>query len=206
MSTSTPPSKIAGRFRGFLPVVIDIETGGLNPQTDALLEIAAVILDINEHEELYSRETYFCHVIPFEGANLDEEALKITNIDPYHPFRLAVPEKEALQTIHTPIRKAIKETGCHRAVLVGHNPNFDLTFLQKTAKRCQYNRDPFHPFTTFDTATLSGVALGHTVLSVAAEKAGIDFKTKEAHSALYDAQKTAELFCYLVNKWNKQTS
>ena len=41
-------AEIVKRFRGFLPVVVDVETGGLNPQTDALLEIAAVVIEINQ--------------------------------------------------------------------------------------------------------------------------------------------------------------
>ena len=192
---------IAQRFRGFLPVVVDIETAGLNPQTDAILEIAAIIICMDEKGLLYPKSTHFCHIHPFEGANLDKSSLEFNNIDPYHPFRFAISEKEALQTIYQPIRKAIKKYGCHRAILVGHNPSFDLTFLQMAAKRCNYKRDPFHPFTTFDTATLAGLVFKHTVLAVATKKAGIDFDSAEAHSALYDAKKTTELFCYIVNNF-----
>src|SRR5690349_2637481 len=41
--------KYAERFRGFLPVVVDIETGGFDSERDALLEIAAVIVRMDEH-------------------------------------------------------------------------------------------------------------------------------------------------------------
>jgi ribonuclease T len=198
---STPKSPIAARFRGFLPVVVDIETAGLNPETDAVLEIAAIILTMDEKGYIKPQETHFAHVLPFEGANLDKEALEFTGIDPTHPFRFAVSEKEALDIIFKPIRKAIKATGCHRAILVGHNPIFDISFLQAAVKRTNCKRNPFHPFTTFDTATLSGLALKHTVLAVAAKRAGIKFEVQNAHSALYDTTKTAELFCYIVNRW-----
>lgn len=193
---------MASRFRGFLPVVVDIETAGLNSQTDALLEIAAITLKL-EDQQFAIDQTYACHVIPFEGANLDAAALNINRIDPYHPFRFAITEKEALDNIFKPIRKIIKAHHCHRAILVGHNPTFDLNFLQAAVKRNDYKRNPFHPFTTFDTATLAGVALGHTVLSVACKKANIDFNQNEAHSAIYDATKTAELFCHIANQWNQ---
>lgn len=198
---------IASRFRKLLPVVVDIETAGLNPETDAVLEIAAIILTMDENGFIKPEEkAHFEHVIPFEGAHIDHKALEFTGIDPFHPFRFAVSEKETLKKIFAPIRKALKATGCNHAVLVGHNPIFDLNFLNAMIKRCHYEKqNPFHSFTSFDTATLAGIALGHTVLAVAAKRAGIEFNVQHAHSALYDATKTAELFCWIVNRWkNKQ--
>jgi len=192
---------IAQRFRRFLPVVIDIETAGLNPKKDAILEIAAIMLTMDDEGIIKPAESHMCHVKPFEGANLDQEALEFTGIDPFHPFRFAIPEAEALEKIFQPIRLAVKKNKCLRAILVGHNPTFDLTFLQAAVKRCEYKRDPFHRFTTFDTATLGALAFGHNVLAVACERAGFKFETVKAHSALYDATKTAELFCLIVNKW-----
>lgn len=192
---------MATRFRGFLPVVVDIETAGLDPQTDAILEIAAIILAFDDNDNLYPQATHFAHVIPFDGANLDQEALEFTGIDPYHPFRFAVSEHQALDIICKPVRKTIKDNNCHRAVLVGHNAFFDISFLQAAIKRTNYKGNPFHRFTTFDTATLAGLAYKHTVLAVAAKKAGIEFEVQHAHSALYDATKTAELFCAIVNRW-----
>ena len=47
---------IAQRFRGFLPVVVDVETGGFNEQTDALLQIAAVIVDRDDSGKYYCAE------------------------------------------------------------------------------------------------------------------------------------------------------
>ena len=199
-------SPIAKRFRGFLPVVIDIETAGLNSATDAVLEIAAVILDIDENNQIHPTETHFAHVIPFEGANLDQNALEFNGIDPYQPLRFAVSEKEALDIICKPIHAAMKKTGCYKAVLVGHNPAFDITFLQAAIKRTNYKKNPFHAFTTLDTATLAALAYEHTVLAVAVKRAKIKFEVQEAHSALYDATKTAELFCKIVNRWQEFVS
>lgn len=192
-------SPIAKRFRSYLPVVVDVETGGLNAKTDALLEIAAVLIEMNEAGLLETGETHFCHIKPFKSANLDPKALEINKIDPGHPFRFAVSEKEGLQQIFEPVKKAIKKMGCQRAILVGHNPTFDLSFLSAAAKRTELKNFPFHSFSTFDTATLSGLMYGETVLSKAVKAAGIEFDENEAHSAIYDAQKTAELFCIIVN-------
>ena len=193
---------IASRFRGFLPVVVDVETAGFDPRKHALLEIAAVILDMDEEGEIHPASTLHVHVLPFEGAELDPEALAFNKIDPYHPFRFAKPEKEALREIFQPIREALKRTGCTRAILTGHNPAFDLAFIKAATERTGL-KSPFHSFSTFDTATLAGVAYGQTVLRRAAEAAGIEWDEAEAHSALYDAEKTAELFCKIVNMWPK---
>ena len=195
---------IAKRFRGYLPVVVDVETAGFNPKRDALLEIAAVTLQVNQHSLWQPHETHFCHVIPFEGANLDKQALEFTGIDPYHPFRFAVPEANALQTIFKPIREAVKKHHCTRAILVGHNPSFDLSFINAAANRAEIKRNPFHPFSTFDTATLGGLAYGQTVLARAVQAAGFKWDSSQAHSAIYDAERTADLFCAVVNGWDRR--
>lgn len=189
------------RFRGFLPVVVDVETGGFNSATDALLEIAAVLVHMREDGDLECGATYRFHVKPFEGANLDPASLEVNGIDPDHPLRLALDESEALAKIFKPLRAAVKENNCTRAILVGHNSFFDLSFLNAAVARAGIKRNPFHPFSSFDTATLGGVALGQTVLARALEAAGIEWDSREAHSAAYDAQKTAELFCLIVNRF-----
>lgn len=197
----TPIIPLEKRFRGYLPVVIDIETAGFNPKKNALLEIAAVIVELNSDCELHITEHYTTHVIPFKNAELDEAALKFNGIDPFHPFRMAVDEKDALEMIFKPIRAAIKRNNCTKAILVGHNPAFDIAFLNAAIHRTQIKRSPFHPFSTFDTATLGGLAYQQTVLAKVAMAAGMEWDNDKAHSALYDAEKTAELFCKIVNRW-----
>ncbi|KPJ90242.1 MAG: ribonuclease T [Gammaproteobacteria bacterium SG8_11] len=197
---------MASRFRGFLPVVVDVETAGFNSQTDALLEIAAVLLRYDDKHQLYPHETLWTHVQPFEGANLDQASLAFNGIDPHHPFRFAVTELEALKKIFEPIRQSLKRLNCTRAILVGHNPAFDLAFLKAAVDRTGIKRNPFHNFSTFDTATLGGLAFGQTVLARAVKAAGIDWDNENAHSARYDAEKTAELFCKIVNLWGHARS
>jgi len=197
----TPIIPLDKRFRGYLPVVIDIETAGFNAKKNALLEIAAVIVELNSDCDLYITERYTTHVIPFKNSELDEAALKFNGIDPYHPFRMAVDEKDALEMIFKPIRAAIKRNNCTKAILVGHNPAFDIAFLNAAIHRTQIKRSPFHPFSSFDTATLGGLAYQQTVLAKVAQAAGIEWDNEKAHSALYDAEKTAELFCKIVNRW-----
>ncbi|NKB31518.1 MAG: ribonuclease T [Pseudomonadales bacterium] len=194
---------LADRFRTYLPVVVDVETGGFNASTDAILEIAAVIPGMDANGVLSIEQTYFHRIIPFEGSNIEEAALKFTGIDPFHPLRIARSEKEVFQTMFKMVRDAMKTKDCKRAILVGHNAHFDHGFINAASERHNLKRNPFHPFSSFDTATLSGLAYGQTVLSRACDAAGIDFNESEAHSARYDAEKTAELFCKIVNKWKE---
>ncbi len=194
---------IAERFRGYLPVVVDVETGGFKSATDALLEIAAIPILMNGNGEVFCSETLECEVEPFEGANIEASALQFTGINLDNPDRAGLPEKEALTHIFQPIRKLLKSQNCKRAILVAHNAHFDLGFVNAASERCDMKRNPFHPFSCFDTATLAGLAYGQTVLARACEEANIPFDSKSAHSAAYDTEKTAELFCKIVNKWHR---
>ncbi|WP_349431392.1 ribonuclease T [Methylomarinum sp. Ch1-1] len=191
------------RFRGYLPVIVDIETAGFNAKKNPLLEIAAVIVEPDADGILRITEKHSSNIIPFKNSELDEAALKFNGIDPYHPFRMAVEEKEALGRIFKPIRNAVKRNECNRAILVGHNPAFDINFLNAAIERNNIKRSPFHPFSSFDTATLGGLIYGQTVLAKVAQAAGLPWDSDKAHSALYDAEQTATLFCMMVNRWKK---
>lgn len=191
------------RFRGYLPVIVDIETAGFNAKKNPLLEIAAVIVEPDADGLLQITETHSSNIVPFKNSELDEAALKFNGIDPYHPFRMAMEEKDALNKIFKPIRNAVKRNECNRAILVGHNPAFDINFLNAAVERNQIKRCPFHPFSSFDTATLGGLIYGQTVLAKVAQAAGLTWDSDKAHSALYDAEQTARLFCMMVNRWKK---
>jgi ribonuclease T len=192
---------MSNRFRGFLPVVVDVETGGFNAQTDALLEIAAVLVEYADGGILTRGETIRFHVKPFEGANLEAASLAVNGIDPDHPLRPAIDERDALQRVFRAVRAAVRENNCSRAILVGHNAAFDLGFLNAAIVRTEIKRNPFHPFSCFDTATLCGVAFGQTVLARAVAAAGFEWDEIQAHSAAYDAEITADIFCEIVNRF-----
>jgi len=192
---------MADRFRGFLPVVVDVETGGFDPQRHALLEIAAVPIEFDAAGRLVPGPTVTTHLDPFPGGELDPKSMEVTGIDIGHPFRDAKPEREALDLIFRHVRQAAREAGCQRAILVGHNAPFDLAFLNAAVARVAHKRNPFHPFSTFDTVTLAGMAYGQTVLSRAMQAAGLEWDGASAHSAVYDAERTADLFCTIINRW-----
>lgn len=192
---------LANRFRGYFPVVLDVETGGFNAQTDALLEIALVMTIMDESGLLLPAESLHFHIEPFAGANIEKSALQFNGIDPYCALRQAVTEAEAMKTITKEVKRLQKANNCQRSVIVAHNAAFDQSFVNAAMERANIKRPPFHPFVSFDTTTLSGLALGQTVLAKACETAKIEFDNRQAHSALYDTQKTAELFCHIVNRW-----
>lgn len=195
---------MARRFRGFLPVVVDVETGGFNSSTDALLEIAAVLIDIDANGMLNRNESWSFHVKPFAGANIEAASLAVNGIDPHHPLRPAIDERDALTRVFSEVRRSMKDADCKRAILVGHNAAFDLGFLNAALARTGIKRSPFHPFSCFDTATLAGAALGQTVLAKAARVAGMTWDSSSAHSARYDAEQTADLFCLICNACHPQ--
>lgn len=201
MSNDNANALMQKRFRGYMPVVIDVETAGFNAKTDALLEIAAVTLKFNDDGLLVPDQTLHYHIEPFEGANIEQAAIDFNGIAPHSPLRGAVDEAGALKDMFKPIRKAQKDAGCQRSILVGHNATFDHGFVMAAAERANLKRNPFHPFVTFDTAALAAVFLGQTVLIKACQAAGIEFDNKQAHSAVYDTERTAELFCYMVNRY-----
>ncbi|MGA9421898.1 MAG: ribonuclease T [Rhodanobacteraceae bacterium] len=204
MQTSSPDAdRMSDRFRGFLPVVVDVETGGFDAECHALLEIAAVVIRMDDGGLVHPEPVVSTHVVPFAGSLLDPKSLEFTGIDPGHPFRAALEERAALDHVFAPIRRAIKANACQRAILVGHNAAFDLGFVNAAARRSGHKRNPFHPFSSFDTATLAGLVYGQTVLSRAVEAAGLAWDAREAHSAVYDAERTAELFCAIVNRFKQ---
>ena len=200
-ATKSSPSPMAGRFRGYLPVVVDVETGGFDWNRHALLEIACVPLDLDDAGQLVLGETACAHLDPAPGTEIDPKSLEVTGIDIDHPFRAALEERPALDHVFAPVRAACRRHGCQRAILVGHNAHFDLNFLNAAVARTAHKRNPFHPFSVFDTVTLGGIAYGQTVLARAVQAAGMHWNQADAHSAVYDAERTAALFCRIANAW-----
>lgn len=131
MEQMTDYNLIKNRFRGYLPVIIDVETAGLNAQTDALLELAAITVKMDENGYLVEDQKCHYHIQPFEGANINPESLKVNGIDIDNPERGAVPEVIAIPEMFKMVRKAMKEQGCQRAVIVAHNAAFDQGFCKQ---------------------------------------------------------------------------
>ena len=191
---------LKNRFRKYLPVVVDIETGGFDPNTNAILEIAITLIE--EKNNLFiPGNTHRFHIKPFEGSVVEKESLEFTKIKLDHPLRNAVEEIEALKDLFKIINVAKNKYECSRAILVGHNAHFDKSFLDASVIRNNIKKTPFHKFSVIDTVSLGVLATGQTVLARICEKLSIDYDNDEAHSAAYDTRVTAEVFCKIVNKY-----
>ena len=197
--------KMKDRFRGYLPVILDLETGGFDSGCNPILELACAFVGM-ESNQLQICEEFCWAVSPFSGAIVEESSLKITGIDLDDPDRIQLEEKAAINSLFKLIRKRIKSEECTRAILVAHNASFDQGFLHAACDRSGIKRNPFHPFSTIDTVSLAAIAFGHTVLSESCNRAGLEFDQSKAHQAAYDANRTAALFCKIVNESNFELS
>ncbi len=77
---------LKNRFRKYLPVVVDIETGGFDPIVNAILEIAITLIEEKENK-FVPGETFRHHIQPFEGSIVEKESLEFTKIKLDHPLR-----------------------------------------------------------------------------------------------------------------------
>ena len=194
--------KFSDRFRGYLPVVVDLETGGFDSNVNPILELACTFLRWQD-DEIGICEHHCWNVTPFPNSEIDPASLRVTGIDLDDPDRQDFDEKVVLGEFFKLVRSKMKADGCHRAIMVAHNASFDQGFINRSCVRTGIKRSPFHPFSSLDTASLAAVAYGHTVLSESCRRAGLAFDASKAHSAAYDAERTAQLFCHMVNGWGQ---
>lgn len=192
---------LKNRFRKYLPVVVDLETGGFDSKENAILEIAITLIEESE-DTLFVGETHRFHIEPYEGLVVEDESLQFTKINLNHPLRNAVPESHALKELFNIINKAKAKYECSRAILVGHNAHFDLAFLNEAIARNNIKRSPFHPFSVLDTVSLGVLATNQTVLARICDSLSIDYDSNEAHSAAYDSDVTAKVFCRILNNYS----
>ena len=192
---------LKNRFRKYLPVVVDIETGGFDPELNAILEIAITLIEENDNKFVVG-ETLRHHIIPFKNSIIEKESLEFTKIKLDHPLRNAIDEKDAIKDIFKIINKVKNKYECSRAILVGHNAHFDNSFLDAAIKRNNIKRTPFHKFSVIDTVSLGVLATGQTVLARICDKLEIDYDNDQAHSAAYDTLVTAKVFCSIVNGYD----
>ena len=192
------------RFRKYLPVVVDLETGGFDPINNAILEIAVTLIGQNDKYELVILDTHRYHIDPYKDLIVEQESLDFTKIKLDHPLRKAVSEKEALTELFKIINKAKSEYSCSRAILVGHNAHFDLAFIKESIKRNNIKKSPFHPFSVLDTVSLGAMHTQQTVLARVCESLSIDYDSNEAHSAAYDAEITAKVFSNIINLFDNK--
>ena len=191
------------RFRKFLPVVVDLETGGFDAVKNPILEIAIQLIDYQD-DQLVLGQLHRHHIEPFEGLEINQDSIDFLNLDLNHPLRVAVDEKEALLDLFKIINKHKSLYECSRAILVGHNAFFDHSFLLAACERHGIKKSPFHPFSLIDTVSLGVLATQQTVLARICKELEIDYDNEQAHSAAYDAKVTAQAFCHIINEFDKK--
>ena len=83
IKSNTNKSLFAQRFRGYFPVVIDVETAGFNAQTDALLEIAATTLSLDENSGQFSLDKTITSQDDSSIPSNNEQFLKLGSNVPF---------------------------------------------------------------------------------------------------------------------------
>ncbi|SVB78166.1 uncharacterized protein METZ01_LOCUS231020 [marine metagenome] len=189
------------RFRKFLPVVVDLETGGFNSKKNAILEIAIQLIDF-KNDKLILGDSLRYHIQPSSDLLVEQESLDFLKLDLNNPLRMPVNEGFALKELFKFINKQKKKYECTRAILVGHNAFFDHRFLFEACKRNNIKKSPFHPFSLIDTVSLGVLATRQTVLARICKELNIPYDDNEAHSATYDANVTAQVFCKIFNQYD----
>ena len=176
-----------------------METGGFNPNNNAILEIAITLIE-EENGRLIPGVTERYHIEPYKDLIVEKESLEFTKIKLDHPLRQAVSEEDALKSLFKTINKNKTKYQCSRAILVGHNAHFDLSFLNASIERNKIKKSPFHPFSVIDTVSLGVAVTQQTVLARVCKELKIEYSNDDAHSAAYDSDVTAKVFCKILNE------
>ncbi len=164
-------------------VIFDIETTGLSPRTDDIIEIGAVKIINRKVVDSFST---FVHI----NRNLPAKIIELTSItdDMLHNQ----PE------ITSALPEFLNFVG--KSTLVAHNASFDVSFIKN--KSLVYLNEIYDP-SVIDTLELSKAlvkGVKNYKLSTLTKKLGINLENH--HRAVDDANATAQLFIYLLNILN----
>lgn len=180
------PDQAAARLFDMSPrrfAVIDVETTGLDPEVDRILQVAAVVVDESGHV-VDSFETVVKPESPSEYQHGAEHVHGITRDEVQNgmPLRAAI---EKLKQIST------------NAVFTAHNARFDLGFLSAEASRVgtEWTVESVVDTLHLSRALDSSREYSHRLTDLC-ERYGIE--RDRAHNALSDARATAELLPKLL--------
>lgn len=164
-------------------VVLDLETTGLNPKTDKIIEIGAIIVQQGEIKEDYS---FLIH----PGFLLQEHTISITKITDY-----MLQNQPSFEGVMEKLKPVLESS-----IYLGHNILFDYSFLKKSVTNVQPKGYRFEKM-GIDTLKIARVVLdGQQKKSLEAlcEFYGIEYN---AHRALEDAKATWLLFQILLKEY-----
>jgi DNA polymerase-3 subunit epsilon len=183
-------------------LVIDTETGGLNPEINSILSIAGVVWtprgEISKLFDLYVQEP---------TLNVEDQALKVNNINLEDVYKHGLTPEVAVGYIRGTL-DAHFGTNRRPIQLVGHNVAFDLGFIRRLYRLAGANfKDDFRDRALDSCSILQFLMISGKIKGFRAsadvlfESAGVKIDEKDRHTALGDALATAKSLDILLDKF-----
>ena len=204
-------------------VFIDVETTGVNPETNGLTQISGCV-QIGDDV----LETFDCFVRPFPQDIIEAAALEVTGIDrrqllpPDHPDHLAKEgqyfeePRDVYVRLHEMFKKYVDQYDKgDKYQFVGYNSHsFDMPFLRRFWEK---NNDRFFGswfwYPSLDVMLVwaqilyaERAELPNFKLATVASHCGIEVDDSRLHDSQYDIELTRELWLKAVRRLQRQPS
>lgn len=163
-------------------IIYDVETAGLDPQRDALVSVALLVLD----GDTLSERDHFYSVVNDPGKALNPEALAVNGIT-LEEIAAGMELEAAIAKFNEMVAGAKTVDGY--PILVAHNAEFDANFLNARGADIRF---------TADTMWLSRWTYPYQKANLKALCERLGIPQQDAHNALADARMTAECLRELV--------
>jgi DNA polymerase-3 subunit alpha (Gram-positive type) len=159
-------------------VVVDVETTGLNPETERICEISMAAI-----KNLEVRSLFTSLINP--GINIPPEVFRVHGID-----NTMVEKSPRFEDIAGIILDFISDS-----VLVGHNIEFDFGFLKNEMKRVGYDIGDFY---LVDTVALSRKLYSIKNYKLSSVARHLNIKSEVFHRAEDDVEVTVKIFQNII--------
>lgn len=176
-------------------VVFDLETTGLSPERDGIVEIGAVRVVNGKIEETLKYETLV------KPTNHSGEVMLI----PWQAQRVHGISNEMVR--HAPtIAEVLPEFIEFVAgdAVVAHNIGFDGSFMRANARRLGLNWNPVAELCTVQLSRRAFPRERAHNLTILAERLGLEFAPGGRHRSFGDVQVTAQAFVQLMERLHVQ--
>lgn len=192
-------------------IVLDVETGNLNAETSPITQLALEIIEPTNFKILESYDTF---VKPYDDLVIVQDALNSSRVT-MDEINKGITADKLLEKLVEIIKRHIpkgSKKGKNLPILVGHNINFDRSFLSYLFKRRSKHVDEFLSSLMYDTLRMSqdiemldkDSAKLSNKLEVVCERYGI--KLKAAHGAPADVVATRLLFTHFMKNLRNANS
>lgn len=175
-------------------VVMDTETGGLDPKKHSLLQVALVVFE--DGKEIDHLKVNVVHDV----YHTTEKAMEINGIDlethvGYYPDDVA---EQVISFMG-------KHFGTTPAQVCGHNVTFDVGFVKELFAYANLDYDKVFSYRLLDTSAVArfliftGMVPSRGSLGDLAKFFNLDFVPNELHDALVDCRVTYQLLTAMAN-------